>query len=330
MTFVNNDHWSGEFPVETLGTYVYRIEAWVDAFATWRRDFQKRLEASQDIESELQVAAGLLAAASRNASGEDATRLAAAQRRPRRARRRSRSASQLALDEALSRADGRARPRGAVAAYDRGQRILVDRERARFSAWYELFPRSTSPIPGKHGTFKTTIAWLPYIARDGLRRALPAADPPDRRDEPQGHATTRRPARRATPAAPGPSAAQQGGHKAVNPDLGTLGGLPRARRSGARPRHRGRARHRLPVLAGPPLGQRAPAVVQAPPGRHASATPRTRRSTTRTSTRSTSRRRTGRRSGRSSRASSASGSTRAYASSASTTRTRSRSRSGSG
>ena len=84
--------------------------------------------------------------------------------------------------------------------------VDVDRERARFGAWYELFPRSW-------GGFAGVEKALPELARARLRRRLPAADPPDRRHEPQGAATTRSRPGRTTPAAPGRS----GARRAVTP-----------------------------------------------------------------------------------------------------------------
>jgi starch synthase (maltosyl-transferring) len=220
MTFINNDHWSVEFPVASLGIYRYRIEAWVDAFATWRRDFQLRLTVNQDIESELQVAAGLLAAASRNARGDDAMALA------------SRSAalvsttpvgerSQLALDEALLPLMLQFAPRGSVASYHRGQRVQVDRPLARFSAWYEMFPRSTADVPGKHGTFRDTIARLPYIEELGFDILyLPPVHPIGEVNR-KGRNNAPR-AEEGDFGSPWGIGSRLGGHTAVHPDLGSL------------------------------------------------------------------------------------------------------------
>jgi starch synthase (maltosyl-transferring) len=220
MTLINNDHWFVDFPVEQIGTYAYRIEAWVDAFATWRRDFQLRLQVNQDIESELQVAAGLFAAASQNATGEDAAILA------------SRSTAvvattpvedraQLALDEALLPLMLRYAPRGAIAGYDRGQRILAERPLARFSAWYEMFPRSTAGVAGEHGTFKDTIGRLPYISELGFDILyLPPIHPigevnrKGRNNAPRAEA--------GDVGSPWGIGSKYGGHTAVHPDLGTL------------------------------------------------------------------------------------------------------------
>ncbi|MGE0685811.1 MAG: alpha-1,4-glucan--maltose-1-phosphate maltosyltransferase [Dehalococcoidia bacterium] len=220
MTFVNNDHWFVDFPVETIGTYVYRIEAWVDAFATWRRDFRLRLQVNQDIESELQVAAGLLAAASHNATGEASTTLAARSAAVA-ASTAIEDRAQLALDDALIPLMVAHAPRGSVASYDRGQRIQVDRPLARFSAWYEMFPRSTAGVAGKHGTFRETMTRLPYISELGFDILyLPPIHPigevnrKGRNNAPRAEAGDH--------GSPWGIGSKLGGHTAVHPDLGTL------------------------------------------------------------------------------------------------------------
>ena len=139
---------------------------------------------------------------------------------------------------------------------------------------------------------------LPRARRARLRRRLPAADPPDRHDEPQGpeqHAASRS---RATPAARGRSAPTEGGHDAIHPELGTLRRLRRAGRGGARGRPRDRARLRDPVLARPPVAEGAPGVVQPPPRRDDQVRREPAEDATRTSTTSTSSPRTGAGSGR--------------------------------
>ena len=94
---------------------------------------------------------------------------------------------QAALDAELDRSGWRATPTAAAAAtYDRTLRIMVERERARFGAWYEMFPRSARgrARPARHLPRRRGAAAL--CRRDGLRRPLPAADPPDRPQLPQG------------------------------------------------------------------------------------------------------------------------------------------------
>ncbi len=287
-----NDLWTGSFAVDAAGPLgASASRHGSTASRRWQDELRRKVAAGQaDLAGELSEGAVLLGREVLTVD-ECARRTG---RRPLRARR------------------GRRR-------YD----VDVDRELARFGSWYELFPRSWGGFAGRRAA-----AAAPRRAR--LRRRLPAPDPPDRRTRTARAATTPSARSRATSAARGRSAAEEGGHDAIDPDLGTRRRLraTRRRRDGARDRDR--ARLRDPVLARPPVARRAPGVVPAaaPTGR--SSTPRTRPSATRTSTTSTSTATTGRRSGRRCSTSSSTGSARRHASSASTTRTRSRCRSGSG
>jgi starch synthase (maltosyl-transferring) len=217
-----NDRWQGEFPVREQTSYTYKIEAWPDDFQTWRRDLRKRLDAGQDVTVELQVGAAMLREAVKRAPRGDAARL----------KQRADTLegdkdwatevrTEIALDEAL--ADLMAKYGGCEpkTVYDRNQQIVVERERARFSAWYELFPRSTAPLAGQHGTFRTTIAWLPYIAQMGFDILyLPPIHPIGATNRKgKNNSPLREPDDVGSPWAIGSEA---GGHKAVNPDLGTL------------------------------------------------------------------------------------------------------------
>ena len=145
--------------------------------------------------------------------------------------------------------------------------IVVERERARFGAWYEMFPRSTSPEPGQHGTFKTTEARLPYVAGMGFDVVyLPPIHP-------IGRAFRKGPNNTLTPGPDDPGSSL-GDRRARGR---AQGGPPRARHAGRlRPPGRrrpqaepgDRARHRLPVLAGPSLRQGASRLVPPSAGRH--------------------------------------------------------------
>ena len=99
--------------------------------------------------------------------------------------------------------------------------VWVDRELAGFSAWYEMFPRSEGARAGQSGTFRGAARRLPDDRRDGLRHRLPAADPPHRRELPQGRQQQPR-ARAGDPGSPWAIGSAAGGHDAVHPDLGTI------------------------------------------------------------------------------------------------------------
>ncbi len=214
-----NDHWTGKFVVESRGELEYTIEGWVDRFASWHYELTKKAEAGLDVASELLEGAGLVAEGSRRARGADSdwlkTRaefLKGGDQAPR---------IKAALDPELFAMMARYPDRSRGYTYEPTLPIISERERARFGAWYEMFPRSTSPVPGKHGTFKTTEARLPYVASMGFDVVyLPPIHP-------IGRAFRKGPNNSLTPGPDDPGSpwaigGPEGGHKSVHPDLGTL------------------------------------------------------------------------------------------------------------
>jgi starch synthase (maltosyl-transferring) len=220
MTPLGNDRWRGEFGVSELGRYRYTLQAWVDWFTSWRRDLTMRLAAEQDVTVELQIGAGLVLEASQRAVSADAERL----RHWASVLRRSDTdaeTSQMVLDEELALLMARYPDKGCATIYDRELVVVVDREKARFSAWYELFPRSCATVPEQHGTFKDCEALLPYVAAMGFDVLyLPPIHPIG-----QTHRKGKNNTPVAAPDDPGSPWAigsEAGGHKAIHPQLGTL------------------------------------------------------------------------------------------------------------
>lgn len=222
LEFLVNDRWRAAFEVTRLGRYLYTLEAWVDQFKTWRRGLGKKIEAGHDVSVELVVGAGLIEEASGRASGADAKKLkemAAALRSDRPADQSARI--RLALAQELVQLMNLYPDRRFATKYDKELQVVVDREKARFSTWYEMFPRSCAPKPGSHGTFKDCEKRLPYIAGMGFDVLyLPPIHPIGR---------TRRKGKNNSPIAspddpgsPWGIGAEEGGHKAVHPQLGTL------------------------------------------------------------------------------------------------------------
>jgi starch synthase (maltosyl-transferring) len=219
MTPQVNDRFTGRFPVAELGRYEYTVQAWIDRFGSWRRDLAKRVDAGQDVNSELLEGAELVAQAARRADGADADWLRGQAdlvgRGPDAGAR-----TQAALDPALATVMARHADRGLGTTYEPALSVRVDRERARFGAWYELFPRSTAE-PGRHGTFKDLEKRLPYVASMGFDVVyLPPIHPIGKsfRKGPNNTLT----AGPGDPGSPWAIGAAEGGHKAVNPRLGTL------------------------------------------------------------------------------------------------------------
>jgi starch synthase (maltosyl-transferring) len=213
-----NDRWQGAFPVEQPGRYRFTVEVWIDRFGTWARDFAKRVEAGQDAGVDLRIGAALVRAAARRARGADRTRLSGFAGR---LEAGGAEAVQLARSGELAEAMHRYPDRSAATRSAPELLVTVDRERARCGAWYEMFPRSASPEPGRHGTFADCEARLPYVAGMGFDVLyLPPIHPVGR-----SHRKGRNNAETAGPGDPGSPwaiGAEEGGHTAVHPELGTL------------------------------------------------------------------------------------------------------------
>jgi starch synthase (maltosyl-transferring) len=229
---VGNDRWRAEFVVTEVGRYRYTLEAWIDRFASWVRDLHKRVEAGQDVAVELASGADLVLSAARRAAGPDAARLAT---RAEILRAGGGRAVRLALSREVSDEMRRHPPREEAARYGRELSVTVDRERARFSAWYEMFPRSCAAASGRHGTFADCEARLPYVASMGFDVLyLPPIHPIG-----TSHRKGKNNAETAGPGDPGSPWAiggPEGGHTAIHPQLGTLADfrhlLETARRAG--------------------------------------------------------------------------------------------------
>ena len=225
MTPLGNDRWQGSFHVTELACYEYTIMAWVDPFNSWQSDLSKKADAGQDISIDILVGARLLDEASRRAPAEDAETL---QRWVHVLESNDTSDAEgkkaLALSTPTTHLMNRYPDKGYAITYPRELKVVVGRKKATFSSWYEMFPRSCATEPGHHGTFKDCEVRLPYVASMGFDVLyLPPIHPigfTNRRG--QNDAPVTGPDDPGTPWAIG---AEQGGHKAVHPELGTLDDL---------------------------------------------------------------------------------------------------------
>ena len=298
MASLGNDAWQGEFTVDEVGRYEYTVAR----LGRRVRDLAPRSAKTDRSRPGRADRPGDWRRAGRPRPPSEPTATMRARLRQWQARLASRPTEPSSHRAAAARAG---RTDGPASRSSTGRRsairrcaVVVDRERARFSTWYELFPRSCASEAGRHGTFRDCHRLAAAAGRDGFRRALPAADSSDRRRHFARARTTPCVPRPATSARPGRSARSEGGHKAIHPQLGTLDDLHElvaaAREQGidvaldiafqCSPDH--------------PYVNEHPAVVS-PAARMARFnTPRTRPRSTRTFTRSISRRPTGGRCGR--------------------------------
>jgi starch synthase (maltosyl-transferring) len=219
MKFLGNDRWRGSFVVDGLGRYRFTVTAWVDHFLSWHHDLTRRVD-PEDIRVAALVGAELIEGASQRASSADRKRLAEWAARLR-AGGEAVALKSLGLDEELCELANRYPDRSLALTHPTEFPLVVDPERARFSTWYELFPRSTSPTPGAHGTFRDVEARLPYVAELGFDVLYLPPIHPIGRERRKGRNNSLSP----TPddvGSPWAIGAAEGGHKALHPQLGTL------------------------------------------------------------------------------------------------------------
>jgi len=219
MRALGNDVWRAEFTPARLGRYVYTVAAWVDRFATWRHDFARREDPADRALAALAGAALAEEAASR-AAGADAKALAAWARRLRDAQG-AEAVRATGLDEAMAEAAARYPDRTLETRWPLEMPLDVDRERARFSAWYELFPRSASDAPGRHGTLADVEKRLAYVAELGFDVLYLPPIHPIGRERRKGRNNAVRAAADDV-GSPWAIGAAEGGHKAIHPELGTI------------------------------------------------------------------------------------------------------------
>ena len=216
-----NDRWRGSFVVAEVGRYVYTVLAWVDQFKSWRRDLAKKSQAGREVSVEFLVGARLIQEANQRAPEPDAQRMKEWASTLQSPQATQQAKVQLALSEELSGPMDEYSDRRFATTYSKELVVLVDREKARFSAWYEMFPRSCAGESGRHGTFKDCEARLPYVAGMGFDVLyLPPIHPIG-----QAHRKGKNNSPVAGPDDPGTPWAigsKAGGHKSVHPQLGTL------------------------------------------------------------------------------------------------------------
>jgi starch synthase (maltosyl-transferring) len=215
-----NDRWTAAFRVGELGRYGFKVRGWVDHFETWWLDLLKRIAAESDTAVDYLIGAGLVEEAADRATGGDAlwlrerAKVLGAVKEPK--EMRTHATDPMLRELVLRYPDKRFATESEVELA-----VVVDPLRARFSAWYELFPRSTAEEPGKHGTFADLEKRLEYIAGMGFNVVyLPPIHPigrlfrKGRNNNPEAQ-----PGECGSPWAIGSA---EGGHKAIHSELGTI------------------------------------------------------------------------------------------------------------
>lgn len=218
FTFLINDRWTCDFPVAEVGLHEFKVAAWVDPFATWRFDLRKRVDAGQNVAVDLQIGASLVDEAAKTNKGATATALRGFAMTLR--SNDQGNAQAAGFDENLEQIMRLHAPR-LHASESAIMRVWVDCERARFSSWYEFFPRSAAIEPGQHGTLRDVERRLDYVASMGFDVLyLPPIHPIGRAFR-KGRNNTTTPEENDV-GSPWAIGGPEGGHDAIHPHLGTF------------------------------------------------------------------------------------------------------------
>jgi len=221
LKLVVNDRWRADFRVDEIGRYRYTLAAWIDRFQSWRRDLQKRAEVDEHSELDILTGALIIEQAARRASASDKKKLLEAIELLRDEDTSLSTKLTAALSDDLLELVQRYPDRGGDTRYGKELAVVVDCEKARFSAWYEMFPRSSAAEPGVHGTFKDCERLLSYVASMGFDTLyLPPIHP-------VGYTHRKGKNNSITAAADDPGSpwaigSAEGGHKSIHPQLGTV------------------------------------------------------------------------------------------------------------
>ena len=230
FTFVENDRWQATISFGQPGPYRYSIIAWRDLYATWRDEATKKRDAGKLTDLEIIEARELVAKAGESGRGSkvDQKALARLAEKLEKLGEKGDQEKQYALlqSEEMVRLLQSAGHRTHLSRYSGQVPVWVDRERAAFSAWYELFPRSQSGDVSRHGTFDDVIARLPDIEEMGFDVLYFPPIHPIGTTNRKGPNNTLTPGPN-DPGSPYAIGAKDGGHLAIHSELGTFNDFAR-------------------------------------------------------------------------------------------------------
>src|SRR5579862_32317 len=225
MALLDNDRWRGEFTPSDNTRYIFTIEAWTDLFASWLADFTKKVKASRPVASDILEGIALVEKMSSSAKGPDRESL---ERLLTRLRKTSDGPKALAIinEAEISAVTERVGEHFGLTRFEPNLELVVDREKARYGTWYEMFVRSQGREPGKPGTFHDAERRLPELRDLGFDVVYLAPI------HPIGHTNRKGPGNslnggHKSPGSPWAIGSEAGGHTAIDPSIGTLGDFDR-------------------------------------------------------------------------------------------------------
>ena len=219
MAFIDNDRWGGSFEVDRNALWEYTIVAFPDAFGTWSEEIGKKLAAGIDVSSELIEGRAILQEIAGRAAKADASVIRDAIGESNSSVGQAAAVSALLQPQVLEVVQAN-RSRAGQATLPRPLPIYVDRVRARFAAWYSMFPRSAGTVEGQSGTFADVIDQLPRLHAMGFDVLYFTPIHPIGTTNRKGRNNTLK-AEPGDPGVPYGIGSPDGGHDAIEPSLGT-------------------------------------------------------------------------------------------------------------
>lgn len=224
MTYDVNDRWEGVFKVTQLGRYLFTVTAWVDHFRSWHRDILKKIEAGTDYYVDLLVGAEIIGNTRKaypSIPSDEKEILNEISSKFSDSKKKAVASTAVITDRSLFRIMAKYPVRDNETRYHQELEIRVEREKANFSSWYEVFPRSLSAEEGKHGTFRDCIKFLSYVSELGFDVLyLPPIHPIGETNRKGKNNSTF--SQTGEPGSPWAIGSKDGGHKSIHRELGTL------------------------------------------------------------------------------------------------------------
>ncbi len=213
---LGNDEWTGSFEVMQEGLYEFYVEAWIDHFDTWWDGIKKKVNAKVDVAVEVMEGAEMLSLLAQQYQDERVQKYAELFA----ARTKTTEAIQSIWTPEFEKIV-RQYPLIQFSTRSATYSVKCEFKKALFSTWYELFPRSSALEPGRHGTFRDVIKLLPRIHAMGFDVLyLPPIHPIGKINRKGKNNNVR--AQAGEPGSPWAIGSDEGGHKAIHPELGTL------------------------------------------------------------------------------------------------------------
>ncbi len=223
MENVINDRWKADFGLFSIGSYFYTVTAWVDHFKSWHRDMLKKIQAAVDYNVDLKIGALIIKEVLdeyKDIEDKDEKYLHKVVGKFTSDEHALENKIEAILSNKLYSTMVKYPVKKHVTVFEKKYEVNVERKKADFSTWYEVFPRSLGQ-GNKHGTFKDTINFLPYVAEMGFDVLyLPPIHPiGETKRKGKNNSVKAEPGEPGSPWAIG---SKEGGHKSVHPELGAI------------------------------------------------------------------------------------------------------------